>query len=135
MAPRAGSIMGLPGQQAPFEGAMTFDQFKRLYGALGAQESSGQDQNTTPTAPPQPSDQLKGLMAQAADPYGTYGQLGVANPYMQNLTNRFGYDPSGLAYGVDLQKSPSWYLPGNVYPNVYQPKFTAAAMPYGIGQM
>ena len=75
---------------------------------------------------PQPSDTLQGLMGQSADPYGTYGQLGVANPYLQNIQNRFGYNPAGLAYGVNLQQTPSWYLPPLAHPKVVYPPITGS---------
>ena len=108
------------------QGAMDYGTFRRLFQAfgLGDQQNGGGGTTPPPVTPPTPSDPLQGLMAQAADPYGTYGQLGVANPYLQNIQNRFGYDPSGLAYGVNLQQSPSWYLPGIAHPNVVYPAIT-----------
>ena len=107
---------------------MPFSEFSRLYYSMGgARNPSNGGTTPPPVTPPAPSDALQGLMAQAADPYGTYGQLGVANPYLQNIQNRFGYDPSGLAYGVNLQQTPSWYLPGIAHPNVVYPAITGGS--------
>jgi hypothetical protein len=114
--------------QSPYEGLMSYQQWKALTGSLPASGNGTTPPVTPPpVTPPSPSDQLQGLMAQAADPYGTYGQLGVANPYLQNIQNRFGYDPSGLAYGVNLQQSPSWYNPGIAHPNVVYPAIKGGA--------
>jgi hypothetical protein len=108
---------------------MPYSEFRRLYNAFGLnnQQNGGGGTTPPPVTPPAPSDALQGLMAQAADPYGTYGQLGVANPYLQNIQNRFGYDPSGLAYGVNLQQTPSWYNPGIAHPNVIFPPITGGS--------
>jgi hypothetical protein len=111
------------------ENIMSYPDYKRLFNSFGLSNNNNNGGGTTPppVTPPTPSDALQGLMAQAADPYGTYGQLGVANPYLQNIQNRFGYDPSGLAYGVNLQQSPSWYLPGIAHPNVVYPAIKGGA--------
>ena len=82
---------------------------------------------STPSAPSTPAPASGGLMGQTADPYAVYGQLGVANPYLSALNNRFGWDPSGLAYGTDMKASPSWYLPPVVYPNTTTPSFGGGA--------
>jgi hypothetical protein len=109
--------------QSPYEGLMSYQQWKALTGSLPA-SGSGTTPTPPPVTPPGPSDQLQGLMAQSADPYGTYGQLGVANPYLSKINQRFGYDPSGLAYGVNLQQTPSWYLPGLAHPASVYPAIT-----------
>jgi hypothetical protein len=110
------------------EGIMPYSDYRRLYYSMNPRSQTGSGGTAPPpVTPPAPSDALQGLMAQAADPYGTYGQLGVANPYLQNIQNRFGYDPSGLAYGVNLQQSPSWYLPGIAHPNVVYPAITGGS--------
>jgi hypothetical protein len=83
----------------------------------------GTTPGTTPGTPPI-SDQLAGLMQQAADPWGTYGQLGVNEPYLSNINNRFGWSSEGLAYPTQLQATPTWYNPRTVYPDVVQPPLT-----------
>ena len=140
-----GYLQGYPGMRGGFmgrqlqnviapEGAMTQQQLRALQSYFQPEllkylnEQQNNQQTTPPTTQPQPSEELLGLIKQTADPYGTYGQLGVANPYMEAINQRFGYDPNGLAYGVDLQRSPSFYQPPTIYPDVYQPKFTAQGM-------
>lgn len=80
-----------------------------------------------PTPTPTPSPELLGLMQQAADPWGTYGQMGVNEPYLSNINTRFGWSPEGLAYGTQLQPTPTWYNPKTVYPDVILPKITGTA--------
>ena len=75
--------------------------------------------NQPPTTPQMPD--MTGLLAQTADPWSVYGQIGVNEPYMSNINNRFGWSPQGLAYPTQLQQSPSWYNPKTVYPAVVQP--------------
>ncbi len=75
--------------------------------------------NPPPTTPQMPD--MTGLLAQTADPWSVYGQIGVNEPYMSNINQRFGWSPQGLAYPTQLQQSPSWYNPKTVYPAVVQP--------------
>jgi hypothetical protein len=90
-----------------------------------------QNQGTTPTpppvTPPGPSDQLQGLIAQASDPWSTYGQMGVANPYLNAINQRFGYNPQGLAFGYDIPATRTWYNPPYVYPNTVLPKISGGS--------
>lgn len=79
----------------------------------------GTGTGTTPQ-PPVP-DALSGLMQQASDPWSVYGQMGVNEPYLSNINNRFGWSSQGLAYPTQLQATSNWYNPPIVYPNVVQP--------------
>jgi hypothetical protein len=72
---------------------------------------------------------MTGLLAQTADPWSVYGQIGVNEPYMSNINQRFGWSPQGLAYPTQLQQSPSWYNPKTVYPAVVQPPINPKITP------
>lgn len=103
------------------EDPLSWDQWRALQAGLGVSNP------VTPTTPPVPSDALQGLLKQSADPFGTYGQLGVNEPYLSNINNRFGWSPQGLAYPTQLQASPSWYNPPIIYPDVVQPPLTKSS--------
>lgn len=96
---------------------MSYAEWKALTGG------GNWGQTPTPTPTPTPSDNLLGLIKQSADPWGTYGQMGVNEPYLSNINQRFGWSPEGLAYPTQLQASPTWYNPPIVYPDVMTPNF------------
>jgi hypothetical protein len=101
---------------------MDYDQWRAMQAALGYMNPG--TKQPPPTTPPAPSDNLLGLIKQASDPWGTYGQMGVNEPYLSNINNRFGWSSQGLAYPTQLQASPTWYNPKVVYPDVVQPPLT-----------
>jgi hypothetical protein len=51
----------------------------------------------------------------------------VANPYLNMINQRFGFDPTGLAQGYDIPASPTWYQPPMVLPKVLLPSLSGAA--------
>lgn len=97
---------------------MNYAQWKALTSAIpggGGDGGGGGGGGTTP--PPTPPPELLGLIEQTANPFAVYGQMGVMEPYLSQLNQRFGWDPAGVAYGQQLNPQlPTWYQPETIYP-------------------
>ncbi|MCO5760380.1 MAG: hypothetical protein NHG36_02545 [Chromatiaceae bacterium] len=87
-------------------------------------------QAPAPTATSQPNPfiglnpQAYGLLPQMTGTSGTYGQYKVANPYLGALNQRFGWSPSGIAQGYNLDSGGTYYRPPIRMPRVSYPSLT-----------
>ena len=120
-------VMPWGGNQGPFSGSLYQPMSYAEWQALRLPTGGGG--GTTP--PPGPGDETNGLLPQMADPFAAYGQMGVMEPYLTALNQRFGWDPTGVAYGQALNPAlPTWYQPKTIYPETILPKIKGGTNPY-----